>query len=313
MFTRLQSRSSLDLPSYRGRGKMWPTVWLAMLAGWSCFPPTVKSQQPAITRYVKVGDNVVLEPNVTVTQPITSIKWKDGPNIAILWEDSDPEPVIYRHFKGCSSLNISSGVVTITGVTRDFSVAYTPEINDIKGTQIDLRVISPVPVPTVTQSCDEALTSCTLTCEGNTADAEAVTYKWKSDNTELAVSSKEHHIKKEESEKIGEFSCELSNPVSLETSKPINNPFITLKSGLNINSGLTVFICLLTLVVLLVLIHRWKAGMWFFNKESLPWEADFWRRNANPRRDAVGSNGVTAHQEQRQGDEETPMTDAKQR
>lgn len=54
------------------------------------------------TVYKKVGDEVVLSPDMTsVTAPITSIMWKVGPNIAVQWEESDESDITYfRHFKG---------------------------------------------------------------------------------------------------------------------------------------------------------------------------------------------------------------------
>uniref|UniRef100_A0A3B4WQJ5 Ig-like domain-containing protein n=1 Tax=Seriola lalandi dorsalis TaxID=1841481 RepID=A0A3B4WQJ5_SERLL len=245
---------------------MWPTVCLKMLT-MSCLFLAVVSTQSEIILFMKEGDEVVLKPNSSVNKPITSIVWKDGSNLAIQWDQSDPDITYFRHFKERCSLNTSSGEVTITGVTRDYDAVYTPNINEVQGTQIVLRVISPVPVPTVTESCNDKMTSCTFTCDGNITGVEEVTYKWKSDDTILAISSKEHKVEKEKSQTMKEFSCEMHNPVSQESSKPIPNPFIeTPQRVLNINSGLIVFICLLTAVIMLALLHRCKAGMWFFQK-----------------------------------------------
>lgn len=49
-------------------------------------------------------------------------------------------------------------------------------------TDMSLILSAAVPVPTVSQSCDDDTTSCTLTCDGNTTGAEPVTYTWKSDD-----------------------------------------------------------------------------------------------------------------------------------
>ncbi|XP_040888303.1 carcinoembryonic antigen-related cell adhesion molecule 1-like [Toxotes jaculatrix] len=288
---------------------MWLPVSLTVLAGWLCVFGAFVSAQSENIVYKKEGDEVVLKPgSISVPVPITSIIWRDGPNIASQWDNSDSEITNYRHFKGRVSLNISSGEMTIKGLTRSDTELYTPEINSLKAAPTRLIIISPVPVPTVTKACDDANTSCTLTCEGNTTAVELVTYIWKSDDKELTASSKEHHVTKEDSSSIKEFSCELKNPVSLESSKPIPNPFITTppEGGLKINAGLTVFICLLTVVVVVALIHRWKAGMWFFQKDSMPWEADFWRNHKKPRTNVPETNGTTVPQEQ-QEDEETPI------
>lgn len=47
--------------------------------------------------YKKVGDEVVLKLDVTPVT-ITSITWKDGPNIAVQWDGTDTD--YYRQFKG---------------------------------------------------------------------------------------------------------------------------------------------------------------------------------------------------------------------
>ncbi|XP_035006236.1 uncharacterized protein LOC118103420 isoform X2 [Hippoglossus stenolepis] len=269
------------------------------------------SSQAELKLQKKVGDDVVLSPGSgSVTGSITKIIWKDGLNIAVQWEAADSDVTYYRHFKERGSLNTSSGAMTIRGLTQNDSKLYTPEINSVMATPTLLTVLAPVPVPTVTTSCNEEKSSCTLTCDGNVKDVKLVIYNWKSDDVQLTNSSKDHHVEKENSLSVKEFSCELENPVSRESSEPIANPFITdttkAEWKLNINTGLIVFISLLGAVLLLVLVHRWKAGMWFFQKESMPWEADFWSKHERGSRDAE-SNGTT-RREREQTDEETAMT-----
>ncbi|XP_051283184.1 CD48 antigen [Dicentrarchus labrax] len=263
------------------------------------------------TVYKKVGDEVVLNPDTTIVP--TSILWKKLPDIAIEWDGESVEA--FREFKGRSSLNISNGEMTITRLTREDSGHYIPEINSVVSSATHLIVISPVPTPTIIKSCDGSESRCTLTCDGNTTDAVPVTYKWKSDDKVLTGSSKDQHIAKEDSSDIKEFSCELENPVSQESSQPIPNPFFTtieadsiVPGNLKISTGLTVLITMLTAVLLLVFIHRWIGGMWFFQKESMPWEADFWRKQEREPREAAQSNGTSARPEKEQMDEETPMT-----
>lgn len=50
-----------------------------------------------------------------------------------------------------------------------------------------------VPEPTVSPSCDDEKTNCTLTCEGSTTGAEPVTYTWKSDDTVITTSTQKQH------------------------------------------------------------------------------------------------------------------------
>ncbi|XP_058478323.1 carcinoembryonic antigen-related cell adhesion molecule 3-like isoform X2 [Solea solea] len=280
--------------------------WTVSLTALLCFLDPV-STQSEITLYKKVGDDVILTP-ASVTTPITSITWKVGPNMAVQWDDSESEVLYYRHFKERGRLNISSGAMTIVGVTQGDSELYTLEINGVVATPTRLIVISPVPVPTVTVSCDDAEGSCVLTCRANTTGAEPHSYKWKSDDSELTTTSNVHHIEKEESLNVTEFSCELDNPVSRQSSGPIINPFNTkatrAEGNLNINAGLVVFISLLSAVLLLVFVHRLRTGDWFFQKEYMPWTADFWRKKESTS-EASATNGTTTRQQNRQ--EETSL------
>ncbi|KAM9334389.1 uncharacterized protein ABDE67_022115 [Symphorus nematophorus] len=290
---------------------MCPSVSMMSVVGGLCVLLAAVSVGGENKLYKKVGDEVVLQPGIT-SAPTSSIVWKQGSDIAMDWYQATGAEG-FRQFKVRGRLNNKTGEMTITGLTRADSGLYKAEINDGSGPVTHLFVISPVPTPTaVLKTCDNPVTKCFLSCDGNTTDTEPFTYKWKADDTVLPDSSKEIHIM-ENGSSIKEFSCELENPVSRESSQPIPSPFMpepdipSPVEGLKISTGLTVFISLLTAVVLLVLIHKLKSGKWFFQKESMPWEADFWRKDERQPRDAAESNGA-ARQEKEQTDEETPMT-----
>uniref|UniRef100_A0A672FHY0 Ig-like domain-containing protein n=1 Tax=Salarias fasciatus TaxID=181472 RepID=A0A672FHY0_SALFA len=167
-----------------------------------------------VTVYGKLGGEVALHPGVQTS--ITSIVWKEGADIAVEWDGTEEDR--HRHYRGTAGLlrgrlNRTSGVMTITGLVRDDSKVYTPEINNKKGTPVRLTVI-----------CKSG-TSCTLTCSADTTGADPVTYRWKSDLRAVAHPLKDYVIKKNASETVKEFSCELQNPVSLESSQAVANPF----------------------------------------------------------------------------------------
>ncbi|XP_068575776.1 T-lymphocyte surface antigen Ly-9-like [Cebidichthys violaceus] len=301
--------SSLDFPSFMS--KMWPRETSTRLAACLCVLLAVVFADSEIKVYGKVGDEVVLRPgNSFVTGTITSISWRHKENWAADWEGASEGATIdyYRQFKERGHLNITTGELTITGLTLNDSGLYTSEVNDATKTP-DLRliVISPVPKPTVSKSCDAEVTLCTLTCDGDTADAGPVTYRWRTDDEVRGVSP-ELRITKDDFSGVKELSCEMHNPVSEESSRPIPNPFSTALGGkLNISTGVTMFIALLVALLLVVAFHRCKAGMWFFQKSSMPWESDFWKKQERPPRDAAESNGTTA-QENGHPDEETPLS-----
>ncbi|XP_026218847.1 uncharacterized protein LOC113163990 [Anabas testudineus] len=257
--------------------------------------------------YKKIGDEVVLEPG-SVSEPIKSLTWKVDVNLAMMWDGKEVDS--FRQFKERGSLNTTTGQMTITGLTPSDSGTYTAESKEIKNEPVRLIVISAVPVPSVNLSCNDEKTSCTLTCDGNTTDAGEVKYAWKSDDSIIAnLLDKTHHITKDSSNGTETFSCEMKNPVSEESSMPFPNPLFTnepkTKEGVfhpKTIAGLIVFFSLLVSVLLLAAVHRCKTGMWFYQKESMPWEADFWRKKERK------PKNTAAHQEKKQTEEETSLT-----
>ncbi|XP_034406439.1 sialoadhesin-like isoform X2 [Cyclopterus lumpus] len=278
------------------------------LAAWSCVLLAVVCADSEINVYGKLGGEVLLKPgnaSVTAAAGAAAAIWTHDQNIAIDFDGA--ETVRYRQFKERGSLNPKNGEMTITGLTRSDSGLYTCEVNGVLASpNLRLLVISAVPKPTVGKSCDEE--SCTLTCDGDTAGAGPVTFRWRSDG-ESTTGSQALHITKDGSSGFKEFSCELENPVGRERSQPVPNPLASTSPGgkLNVSTGVTVFIALLVAVLLLVAVHRFKTGMWFFQKTSMPWEPNFWRKNEMPPRNAAASNGTSA-QENGQIDEETPLS-----
>lgn len=254
---------------------MFLLVFLASL-------PTVKSEQTVILE--KIGSEVVLTPPTSSSSPITSIVWKHNDDLAVEWLDGNID--VYRNFKGRSNLNITTGELTLKNLSADLSGDYVVEISGHILGGPTLKVLSPVPKPSIISSCNEEKTHCTLTCEGNVADLDPrPTYKWKFNATELTTPNNNYEITPEAS--AYEFICELENSVSRESSEPIKDPFYqesegqTEGSGPKINTGIVVFASLLALVVGVALVHRVKSGMWFYQKDSMPWEADFWRKSDN--------------------------------
>ncbi|KAM9328334.1 uncharacterized protein KZ484_019668 isoform 2-T2 [Pholidichthys leucotaenia] len=265
------------------------------------------STDPESTIYAKVGGEVVLRPAAyLVTDPITSIFWKHGENIAADWNrGGDVE--YFSQFKDRTVLNITTGEMTLKGLSLNDSGVYTPEINDIIKKKIHLIVISPVRVPTARHSCEGEI-RCVLTCDGDTKEAEPITYTWKSADKVLS-SEKVYEIDKEHSSNFKDFICVLKNRFSQEESHPMPNPLFASPEGtVKISTGVAVFIALMAAVFMVVFFHRWKAGMWFFEKSSMPWEPDFWRREERPSREAPESNGTTAPQQRGERDEETLMS-----
>ncbi|XP_038154822.1 uncharacterized protein LOC119792308 [Cyprinodon tularosa] len=252
------------------------------------------------TIYAKIGDKVTLEPKAsTVTAEIQTITWKVGQDLAAELENGQLE--FYREFKGRSDLNNQTGDFTITNLQYGDGNVYRVEINGNPGDHsIRLQVLSPVPVPTIHSTCHQDSNSCTLTCEGNTTRAEPVNYVWmKKDGSE--VNTGREYMITEKDLGVKEYFCKMKNEVSQESSQPFLNPLTpppkSQESGPRISAGLTVFVILLALVLLLGILHRVKTGECFYNKSSYPWEADFWRntKGQQPQAAAEEANGATHH------------------
>ncbi|XP_024299514.2 uncharacterized protein LOC112266356 isoform X1 [Oncorhynchus tshawytscha] len=107
----------------------------------------------------------------------------------------------------------------------DYSVEFNSKLLNKTYT---LSVIKAVPKPTITSSCNPDKTSCTLTCEGNTTDAEPVTYSWKVGEGVWEDLDKQINVNKSDTGKSTnsyKYICKMKNPVSEEVSDPIGQRF----------------------------------------------------------------------------------------
>ncbi|KAG7236175.1 hypothetical protein INR49_001285 [Caranx melampygus] len=205
--------------------------------------------------YKKTGDTVVLSLD-PVTENINKIIWKHNTDLAMEWISSGSKPDSYRQFKDRGSLNISTGAMTITGLTVNDSGTYTPEINDRVRSPTELRVITPVPKTHYTKSCkEEDERICNYTCEaGDDKNAEPITSVWIS-NLETWTSTGTLSITPDM--KQAWFRCVLKNPVSEERGEEISNPFAQRVSASRMQIGLIISFVLLVVVVI-ILIVIWK-------------------------------------------------------
>ncbi|XP_065808258.1 papilin isoform X15 [Labrus bergylta] len=181
------------------------------------------------------GDIVLMPPLQSPSPPITSIQWKHGEDIVAEWyEVYGTETYCLTKFKGRCKLNLLTGALTITGLTKTDSGICKPEINNKYLDSTHLIVISRVPKPSVSKSCNTEMTACNLTCEGNTIESESVDCKWLLDDAE-GPSGKVLTITKEMKEQS--YRCVFVNPVGNKTSDIMTNPL--LKENVNLVSWLT--------------------------------------------------------------------------
>ncbi|XP_041638441.1 uncharacterized protein LOC121506668 isoform X2 [Cheilinus undulatus] len=170
--------------------------------------------------YMAIGGDAVLRPP-PMDLPIKNIEWKYNEDIAADWHGNEFE--CFGQFKGRCEVNTDTGELTIKELNLNDSGIYTPEINYKVSSKTQLSVISRVAKPSVETSCNTEMTNCDVTCEGNTAEAEPITYTWFIDG-EHGPSNEELIITKDSKEYS--FRCLMMNPVSNETSESITNPII---------------------------------------------------------------------------------------
>ncbi|XP_032413408.1 SUN domain-containing protein 2-like isoform X2 [Xiphophorus hellerii] len=173
----------------------------------------------AVPMYKKVGGSVVLDSGHK-SGPLTSVTWKHQADLALEWFGS--EITCYRTFQGRCNLDKTTGSFTITNLILEDSGKYTPEINSVVGGTMELKVIKPVPKPTVSMAWNTEETVCKLTCEANiSSEFGPITYKWKTGDTEL---SNEKELSLTTKNEEPSFFCVLGNPVSNSASDEFSNP-----------------------------------------------------------------------------------------
>uniref|UniRef100_A0A4W5JP82 Ig-like domain-containing protein n=1 Tax=Hucho hucho TaxID=62062 RepID=A0A4W5JP82_9TELE len=173
--------------------------------------------------YHKVGGELLLKPDKsTVPDPITSILWKHGKNKVAEWDKDFGGLDIYAAFINRTTLNQTTGELRITGLTKTDSGVYSVEFNSKLLDKTYTRFA--VPKPTITSSCNPDKTSCILTCEGDTTDAQPITYSWNVGEGAWAALDKQLNVFKSDTGKSTnsyKYICKINNTVSEEVSEPV--------------------------------------------------------------------------------------------
>uniref|UniRef100_A0A7N6BQ02 Ig-like domain-containing protein n=1 Tax=Anabas testudineus TaxID=64144 RepID=A0A7N6BQ02_ANATE len=176
--------------------------------------------------YITEAGNLVLMPPAASTQPvISSIRWKYNGNLLAEMVEGKILLDVYGRFNGRTTLNTTTGCLEVNNMTKDDTGFYSVEINySGQSVRYDVKVINKVPKPVI-QVFNSTSDSYRLSCEGNTTEAEPVTYSWKTGDGEWKESEKSITISNtEETQSVETFSCRMKNPVSEEDSEPHINP-----------------------------------------------------------------------------------------
>ncbi|XP_071384401.1 sialoadhesin-like [Centroberyx affinis] len=182
------------------------------------------------TSYHALGGKLVLEPDTSaVSKPITNILWKHGLNLVVEWLKDSPVDY-YGQFRARTVLDTSTGQLVINDLATNDGGVYSVEFNNkLQSKKYKIIVISEVQKPMVLLrplSCDSSLTDCTLGCDGGSPEAQPITYSWRTDGGAWEESTQLKDITNDHKwHNIEKISCQMKNPVSVEESEPLYNPF----------------------------------------------------------------------------------------
>ncbi|XP_078796296.1 uncharacterized protein LOC144988876 isoform X2 [Oryzias latipes] len=197
------------------------------------------------------GSSVVLSPDDAENQ-IISITWKYGPDLAAEWFGWDQ--TFYNIFNDTCSLNTETGELTIYNVRPEHSGVYTPYINGKTRSAMKLRVLSPVPKPSITMNCNPEHTKCTLSCWfDRTDDLGDVEVFWILDDSHERGGRK---IQITEHTQEETFICILNNSVSFQNSAKLKNLFLPRDTGVPVWIPVVGTLVSLALLVGLIILKK---------------------------------------------------------
>ncbi|XP_061081933.1 lymphocyte function-associated antigen 3-like isoform X1 [Conger conger] len=158
--------------------------------------------------YGCTNGNITLKANIRGIPE--EILWKWNGNKVLEVDKISSE--VYMQFKGRAYVNVSTGDLTITGLTEGDSGDYKAEVQVEKKLQYSqhrVEVIDPVADPIVT--CEMSGSAVTLICASDLS--LSTTYSWEGPNMAMPASGSELHLEITES-RDSVYTCVVKNPVS---------------------------------------------------------------------------------------------------
>ncbi|XP_060943029.1 SLAM family member 5-like [Limanda limanda] len=209
--------------------------------------------------YFEVCDSLVLTPPKHGSV-ITSVEWTHNRNLVVEWVENELE--FFGSFKGRTELDKGTAQLTVHNATQSDTGEYKVEINNQLQSQVyKAAVIKKVPKPSVevTPSCNHTSSNCTLTCQGDPAGTEPLTYSWRKDSGEWGPEQQSMDLLIDDVKtKVKQISCRMKNPISEEESYRLENPMYLEDAGSFFRVGLAVGITSTIIVGLLAGFGIWK-------------------------------------------------------
>ncbi|XP_068587938.1 lymphocyte function-associated antigen 3-like [Cebidichthys violaceus] len=178
--------------------------------------------------YFAEGGTLTLDVRPAFSEPIKHILWKIGDNLLAEWVEGSSVD-LYRSFKGRTTLNTKTGQLVINNMSQNDTGEYSADINsNVKSVSYTAKWIKHVPKPMVrirTLTCAVSSEVCNVSCDGDTKEAEPVTYSWKMGAKDWeGLSGKDIQITDTKNGHDQNIACRMTNPIGKEVSETVTNP-----------------------------------------------------------------------------------------
>ncbi|KAJ8003845.1 hypothetical protein DPEC_G00152630 [Dallia pectoralis] len=200
------------------------------------------------------GGTLELKADCVTKPPQSSILWRLKNNkVADFDKDFGTDITYYGDLKGRTTLNTTTGELRITGLKKSDEGVYSVDI-DSKPCEktYTLSVIKAVPKPVISVSYEDQ--TYILTCNGDTADAEPVTYWWKVGEGNWEKVEKTLKVTKSKpTQNNTKYTCKLKNIVSEKESEAVGNLFEQESSSATLGVTIFFFIIIIAAIVAFVI------------------------------------------------------------
>ncbi|XP_075935104.1 T-lymphocyte surface antigen Ly-9-like [Anarhichas minor] len=218
-------------------------------------------------KFFTEGGSITLNVRPYYPDPIKHILWKFGGDLLAEWNKDDAQLEFYRSFKGRTTLDTTNGRLVVNRMSKNDTGVYSVEING-KVTENSVSYTAkwiitkhvPEPVVVIRTACTASSEECIVSCDGDTTEAEPVTYSWKMGDKdwELLGKSIEITVIKNAHDKF--ITCRMTNSFSEKVSETIINPFYRINP---------VWIVGIVFGVLGALILLALVGLWKYRTEQI--------------------------------------------
>ncbi|XP_075935109.1 uncharacterized protein LOC142934580 [Anarhichas minor] len=177
-------------------------------------------------KFFTEGGNLTLDASPPYPDLIIIIVWKFRGDLLAEWI-KDKVPVEFsRSFNGRTTLDTKTGRLVINSMSQADTGVYSVEINNkVQSVSYTAKWIKSVPQPVVVikpWGHGYYTEVCIVSCDGDTTEAEPVTYSWKIGDRELLGKDIKITVIKNRRDKF--ITCRMTNPLSEKVSETMISP-----------------------------------------------------------------------------------------